>query len=49
MVLDRVGQQRLLELGIAAFTPEALAPVIQAALDCGIEQSIIDATVEAGL
>ncbi len=49
VVLDRVGQQGLLDLGIASFTPEALAPVIQAAQDCGIDQSTIDATVAAGL
>ena len=49
VVLDRVGEQKLLDLGIASFSPEALAPVIQAAQDCGIDQSIIDATVAAGL
>ena len=49
VVLDRVGEQKLLDLGIASFSPEALAPVVQAAQDCGIDQSIIDATVAAGL
>ena len=49
VVLDRVGEQKLLDLGIASFSPEALAPVIQAAQDCGIDQSIIDATMAAGL
>ncbi len=49
VVLQRVSQEELLALGIAQFTPESLEPVMQAALDCGIEQSVIDATVAAGL
>lgn len=47
--VERVGEQELLALGLASFTPEALAPIVEAALDCGIEQSIIDATIDAGL
>jgi uncharacterized protein len=47
--VERVGEQELLDLGLASFAPAALEPVVQAALDCGIEQSIIDATIEAGL
>ena len=49
VLISRVSEQELLALGIADFAPEAVAPVEQAALDCGIEQSVIDATVEAGL
>lgn len=45
----REGEQSLLDRGLATFEPEALEPVVEAALDCGIEQSIIDATIEAGL
>ena len=47
--VERVGEAELLALGLAEFQPEALAPIIQAGLDCGIEQSILDATVDAGL
>ena len=49
VLLTRVSEQELLALGIADFAPEALEPVIEAAQDCGIEQSIIDATIDAGL
>lgn len=45
----REGEAELLAKGLATFEPEALEPVIQAGLDCGIEQSVIDATIEAGL
>ncbi|MDE0801742.1 MAG: MMPL family transporter [Acidimicrobiales bacterium] len=48
-VVERVGESELLALGLAEFAPEALAPVIQAGLDCGIDQPIIDATIDAGL
>ncbi len=47
--VEREGEAELLAKGLATFEPEALEPVIQASLDCGIEQSIIDATVDAGL
>lgn len=49
VVLDRVGEQELLALGIAEFAPEAVQPVIEAAQDCRIDQAIIDATIEQGL
>ncbi len=47
--VERVGEQQLLALGLASFEPEALDPVIQAGLDCGIDQATIDATIDAGL
>jgi predicted RND superfamily exporter protein len=46
-LFSRVSEDELLALGIAAFTPEALAPVNQAALDCGIDQPTIDAAIAA--
>ena len=49
VLISRVSEQELLALGIAEFAPEAVAPVIEAAQDCGIEQSVIDATIEQGL
>ena len=49
VLLSRVTEQELLALGIADFAPEAVEPVVQAAQDCGIEQSVIDDTVAAGL
>lgn len=47
-LLSRTTTDELIAKGIAQFTPEALEPVIQAAKDCGIDQSVIDATVAAG-
>lgn len=49
VLLTRVTEQELLALGLADFAPEAVEPVIQAAQDCGIDQEVIDATIEAGL
>jgi predicted RND superfamily exporter protein len=46
-LLSRVSEEELLALGIAAFTEEAVAPVIQAAQDCGIDDETIDATLAA--
>lgn len=47
-LLTRTTTGDLVAQGIAEFTDEALAPVIQAAQDCGIDQSVIDDTVAAG-
>jgi hypothetical protein len=49
VLVSRVSEQELLALGIADFAPAAVEPVVEAAQDCGIEQSVIDATVAAGL
>ena len=49
VLMTRTTEAELIALGIVDFTPEAVAPVIQAAQDCGIEQSVIDATIAAGL
>jgi uncharacterized protein len=42
VLLGRISEPELLALGIAAFTDEAVAPVIQAALDCGVTQERVD-------
>ena len=47
-LLSRTTTDELLAQGIAQFTEESLAPVIQAAQDCGVDQGVIDATVAAG-
>jgi hydrophobe/amphiphile efflux-3 (HAE3) family protein len=46
VLLSRFTEDQLLALGIASFTPEAIEPVVQAALDCGIEQPVIDELLE---
>ena len=45
-LFTRVTEADLLGLGLAQFTPEALAPVVQAAADCGIDGGTIDAAIE---
>jgi len=47
-LLSRTTTAELIAQGIAQFSEASLAPVIQAAQDCGIDQSVIDATVAAG-
>jgi hypothetical protein len=47
VLLTRTTEADLIAAGIASFSDEALAPVIQAALDCGVSQADIDATVAA--
>ncbi|MGK2928874.1 MAG: efflux RND transporter permease subunit [Acidimicrobiales bacterium] len=49
VLLSRISEQELLALGLADFAPAAVEPVIEAAQDCGIDQDIVDATIEAGL
>ncbi len=43
---SRTTDEELLANDIASFTDEAVAPVVQAALDCQIPQEVIDATLE---
>jgi hypothetical protein len=47
-LLTRTTTDELLAQGIASFSAEALAPVVQAAQDCGVDQGVIDATIAAG-
>lgn len=49
VLLERISAEELLALGIAEFAPAAVEPVVVAAQDCGIDQQIIDAILEAGL
>ncbi len=49
VLASRISDDELIALGIVEFTPEAVAPVVLAAQDCGIDQAIIDATIDAGL
>ena len=44
-LLERVSQEDLLASGLAEFGDEAVQPVIEAALDCGVAQEDIDATL----
>lgn len=46
-LLSRVPEADLLAAGIASFEDAAVEPVIAAALDCGIDQATIDATLDA--
>jgi hypothetical protein len=46
-LFSRVSEADLVAAGIATFSDDALAPVIQAALDCGIPRPIIDAAIAA--
>ena len=46
-LLSRVSQEELLAAGLATFSDEAIEPVVAAALDCGIDQGLIDAAVAA--
>jgi hypothetical protein len=45
VLLTRTTEADLIAAGIASFTDEALVPVVQAGLDCGISQADIDATI----
>ncbi len=45
-LLERNTQEELIASGIATFTDEAVVPVVQAALDCGVSQDDIDATLD---
>ncbi|MGI9577031.1 MAG: efflux RND transporter permease subunit [Microthrixaceae bacterium] len=47
-LLTRTTTEELVAQGIASFSEESLAPVVQAAQDCGVDQSVIDATIAAG-
>jgi len=47
-LVSRTTTAELIAQGIAQFSEASLAPVIQAAQDCGVDQSVIDATVAAG-
>ena len=47
-LLTRTTTDELVAQGIASFSEEALAPVVQAAQDCGVDQGVIDATIAAG-
>ena len=42
---SRVSEADLLALGLVEFTDEALAPIIEAAQECGIDDDTIDATI----
>ena len=44
-LLERTTQEELLANGLAEFGDEAVEPVIEAALDCGVSQEDIDATL----
>ena len=44
-LLERIAQEDLIASGLAEFGDEAVAPVIEAALDCGVAQEEIDATL----
>jgi len=46
-LLSRTTEADLLASGIATFSEEAVVPVVQAGLDCGIPQDQIDATLAA--
>ncbi len=48
-LLERVDEATLLGLGLADGAPEAVEPVVQAALDCGIPQETVDAALNAFL
>ena len=48
-LLVRVDEATLLGLGLADGAPEAVEPVVQAAIDCGIPQETIDAALDAFL
>ena len=43
--LERFSQKQLLDSGLAEFSGASLAPVIEAGLDCGLDQVTIDAAV----
>ncbi len=45
-LLTRTTTDELIALGVATVEPEAVALINQAALDCGIDQSAIDAAIE---
>ena len=42
---SRVSEEELLALGLVDFTDEALAPIIAAAQECGIDDETIAATI----
>ena len=44
---ERVGLAQLVPLGILDLAPAAVDPVVQASLDCGVEQETIDAALAA--
>ena len=44
---SRVSDDELLALGAATLEPAAVEPIVQAALDCGIDQAAIDAAIAA--
>ncbi len=46
-LLERFDEPTLLGLGLAEATPESVAPVSQAAIDCGIAQETVDAAILA--
>ncbi len=46
-LLSRTTEEELLASGIASFSDEAVVPVVDAALDCGVTQEEIDATLAA--
>jgi len=46
-LFERVDEAELLALGLPAFTPASLEPVITAATDCGIGPARIDAAIAA--
>ncbi|HXH57484.1 glycoside hydrolase family 43 protein [Iamia sp.] len=47
VLLTRTTEAELLAAGLVELTDEAVAPVIAAALDCGIAQDQVDATLQA--
>ncbi len=46
-LLSRNTEEDLLAAGLASFSDEAVVPVVEAALDCGVTQEEIDATLAA--
>jgi len=47
VLVSRVSDAALIEAGIVERTDAAVAPVVAAALDCGISQEVVDATLAA--
>lgn len=47
VLASRVTDAMLIEAGIVQLTDAAVAPVVAAALDCGISQEVVDATLAA--
>jgi len=44
---ERVGLAQLVPLGILDLAPAAVEPVVQASLDCGVDQETVDAALAA--